>query len=86
MARPLRIQYPGAVYHVMCRGNDRREIFRSEDDRVMFLRLLSRSLNIYSTKLHAYVLMSNHFHLLVETPLGNLAEFMRHFNITYTSV
>ena len=85
MARPLRIQYPGAVYHVMCRGNDRRDIFRSDDDRVMFLRLLSRSLNIYSIKLHAYVLMSNHFHLLVETPLGNLAEFMRHFNITYTS-
>ena len=85
MARPLRIQYPGAVYHVMCRGNDRRDIFESEDDREMFLRLLTRSLNIYSIKLHAYVLMSNHFHLLVETPLGNLAEFMRHFNITYTS-
>lgn len=85
MARPLRIQYPGAVYHVMCRGNDRREIFRSDDDRVMFLRLLSRSLNIYTIKLHAYVLMQDHFHMLVETPLGNLADFMRHFNITYTS-
>ena len=56
MARPLRIQYPGAVYHVMCRGNDRKVIFRSEDDRVMFLRLLTRSLNIYSIKLHAYAL------------------------------
>ena len=51
----------------------------------MFLRILFRSLNIYSVKLYAYVLMQNHFHLLVETPLGNLAEFMRHFNISYTS-
>ena len=84
MARALRIQYPDAVYHVMCRGNDRREIFCSDDDRTTFLHLLSLSLNIYSVKLHAYVLMMDHFHLLVETPLGNLSEFMRHFNITYT--
>ncbi|MBE0577399.1 MAG: transposase [Desulfuromonadales bacterium] len=85
MARPLRIQYAGAVYHVMCRGNDRQEIFLDDEDRTTFLRILSRSFNIYSVKLHAYVLMPNHFHLLVETPLGNLAEFMRQFNITYTS-
>ncbi|MCM2357752.1 MAG: transposase [Geobacteraceae bacterium] len=85
MARPLRIQYPGAVYHVTCRGNERRSIFQDEDDRKKFLRILSQSLNIYAVKLHAYVLMDNHFHLLVETPLGNLSEFMRHFNITYTS-
>jgi REP element-mobilizing transposase RayT len=85
MARSLRIQYPGAVYHVMCRGNDRREIYLDDDDRAAFLRILALSLNIYTIKLHAYVLMRNHFHLLVETPLGNLAEFMRHFNITYTS-
>jgi REP element-mobilizing transposase RayT len=69
----------------MCRGNDRQEIFLDDDDRATFLRILSQSLNIYSVKLHAYVLMPNHFHLLVETPLGNLAEFMRQFNITYTS-
>jgi putative transposase len=85
MARPLRIQYPGAVYHVTCRGNERRNIFQDDDDRKKFIRLLSQSLNIYAAKLHAYVLMDNHFHLLVETPLGNLSEFMRHFNITYTS-
>jgi REP element-mobilizing transposase RayT len=84
MARPLRIQYPGAVYHVTCRGIERRKIFLDDKDREKFLRLLSLSLNIYSAKLHAYVLMDNHFHLLVETPLGNLGEFMRHFNITYT--
>lgn len=85
MARPLRIQYPGAVYHVTCRGNERRGTFRDDEDRETFLRILGQSLNIYSVKLHAYVLMDNHFHLLVETPLGNLGEFMRHFNITYTS-
>jgi putative transposase len=84
MVRPLRIQYPGAVYHVTCRGNERRNIFRNDEDRQEFLRLLSLSLNIYSVKLFAYVLMNNHFHLLVETPLGNLGEFMRRFNITYT--
>jgi REP element-mobilizing transposase RayT len=68
----------------MCRGNDRREVFRSDSDRTAFLHFLSLSLNIYSVKLHAYVLMTDHFHFLLETPLGNLAEFMRHFNITYT--
>lgn len=85
MARPLRIQYSGAVYHLTCRGNERRDIFWGDDDRQIFLRILSQSLNIYSVQLHAYALMSNHFHLLVATPLGNLSEFMRHFNITYTS-
>jgi len=84
MARPLRIQYPGAVYHVTCRGNERRNIFEDDEDRRIFLRFIAQSINIYSVKLHAYVLMGNHFHLLVETPLGNLGEFMRHFNITYT--
>lgn len=84
MTRPLRIQYPGATYHVTCRGNEQKEIYRDDEDRKTFLRILSQSLTIYSVHLHAYVLMENHFHLLVNTPLGNLAEFMRHFNITYT--
>ncbi len=85
MARPLRIQYPDAVYHVTCRGNERQAIFKDDADRNRFLQILTRSLNIYTVKLHTYVLMTNHFHLLVETPLGNLSEFMRKFNITYTS-
>lgn len=85
MARPLRIQYPDAVYHVTCRGNERQVIFKDDADRTRFLQTLTQSLNIYTVKLHTYVLMSNHFHLLVETPLGNLSEFMRKFNITYTS-
>ena len=85
MARPLRIQYPGAMYYVTCRGNERKEIFRCDQDRKEFLDLLAQSVNIYNIKIYSYVLMNNHFHLLVETPLGNLGEFMRHFNIIYTS-
>jgi putative transposase len=84
MARPLRIQYPGAVYHVTCRGNERNDIFKGDADRKRFIQILIQSINIYSIKLYSYVLMSNHFHLLIETPKGNLSEFMRHFNITYT--
>ena len=84
MARPLRIQYPGAVYHVTCRGNDRQDVFRDDEDRKRFLQMLIQSLNIYSVKLYSYVLMTNHIHLLIETPKGNLSEFMRKFNITYT--
>jgi len=71
MARPLRIQYPDAVYHVTCRGNEKQNIFRDDADRVRFLRQLNQSVNIYTVKLHSYVLMNNHFHLLVETRLGS---------------
>jgi len=84
MARPLRIEYPGAVYHVTCRGNEQKEIFRDDADRSKFIACLSESAVIYSVRLYGYVLMSNHFHLLLETPLGNLGEFMRRFNVTYT--
>jgi REP element-mobilizing transposase RayT len=85
MARPLRIDYPHAFYHVTCRGNERREIFRDDSDRETFLQKLQTSLEIYQVRLHAYVLMSNHFHLIVQTPKANLSEFMRHFNISYTA-
>jgi putative transposase len=84
MARPLRIQYPSAVYHVTCRGNERKDVFKDDADRKRMLQILEQSIKIYTVKLYSYVLMNNHFHLLLETPLGNLAEFMRHFNITYT--
>ena len=85
MARPLRIQYPGAVYHVTHRGNGRQAIFIQDADRYQFLKILFHAQYIYSVLLHGYVLMENHFHLLAETPRGNLSEFMRYFNITYTS-
>ena len=83
--RPLRIQYPGAYYHVTCRGNERRKIFLDAQDHKIFLEKLSRSLDIYNVSLLTYVCMQNHFHLLVTTPDGNLSEVMRHFNISYTS-
>ena len=74
MARPLRIQYRDAYYHVTCRGNDRRSIYREDSDRELFLEKLKASLEIYGVALHAYVLMGNHFHLLVQTPKANLSE------------
>ena len=85
MARPLRIQYENAYYHVTCRGNARQNIFSSDTDRSAFLDYLGRSAYIYQVEILAYVLMSNHFHLMVKTPRGNLQEFMRHFNISYTA-
>ncbi len=84
MARPLRIQYPGAYYHVMNRGNRREDIFVTEQDREVFLDALADSCETYHIKLISYVLMSNHFHLLVQTQQANLSEFMRHFLVSYT--
>lgn len=86
MTRALRILIPGAYYHVTCRGNERKAIFKDDIDRQAFIEKLRGSLVIYQVELHAYVLMSNHFHLMVSTPRGNLSEFMRHFNVSYTSV
>lgn len=85
MARALRIQYPDAYYHVTCRGNERKAIFKNQSDINIFLEKLSDSLEIFNVILLAYVCMQNHFHLLLKTPKGNLSEFMRHFNICYTS-
>lgn len=85
MARPLRIQYPGAVYHVSHRSDGRKKIFRNDEDFQHCIELLERSVWTYNVTLHSFVLMPSNFHLLVETPLGNLSEFMRHFIISYTS-
>lgn len=85
MSRPLRVEYPGAVYHITCRGNEKKAIFIDGVDRESFLEILVQSKNIFGVRVYAYVLMDNHFHLLLETPLGNLSQFMRRFNITYTS-
>jgi REP element-mobilizing transposase RayT len=84
MARPLRLEFPGAVWHVTCRGNERKAIFRDEEDRLQFLGTLGRVVTMFRWKLHAYVLMGNHFHLLVETPEPNLSRGMRQVNGIYT--
>ena len=84
MARPLRINYAHGFYHVTCRGNESRNIFKDDQDRILFLGKLKTSLEIYSVKLHAYVLMSNHYHLLIETPKSGLNRALRYLNGVYT--
>lgn len=84
MSRPIRIQYPGAVYHVMNRGNARQAIFRTPDHYQLFLRCLAEAVQLWRLKLHAFSLMPNHYHLLIETPAGNLSRAMRHLNHVYT--
>ncbi len=83
MARPLRIQYPGAWYHVTCRGNERISIFRDDTDRRKFINLLEESAEDFGVEVHGFCLMSNHFHLLLKTPLANLNRFMQRFNTAY---
>jgi REP element-mobilizing transposase RayT len=85
LARPLRIEYPGALYHVTSRGNDKKDIFRSIKDREKFLSYLSSAWERHGAVFHAYCLMSNHFHLMLETPLGNLSRIMKHINGSYTT-
>jgi REP element-mobilizing transposase RayT len=83
MARPLRIELADGYYHVMNRGNNRQDIFLSDKDRKSFMEALADSCEIYQAHLMVYVLMTNHFHLLVQTARANLSEFMRHFLVTY---
>ena len=85
MARPLRIQYPGAFYHITSRGNERKDVFKIKKDRERFLSYLESSTKRYGARIHAYCLMNNHYHLLVETPEGNLSQIMRHINGAYTT-
>jgi REP element-mobilizing transposase RayT len=80
MARPLRIEYPGAFYHVTSRGNERKAVFKSRRDREKFLTYLETATERYGAAIHAYCLMGNHYHLLIETPLGNLSKIMQHIN------
>ena len=84
MARPLRIEYAGAVYHVMARGNRAQAIFRDDQDRLGFLETLGEACEKTGWRVHAYVLMGNHYHLLVETPEGNLVAGMKWLQGTYT--
>jgi putative transposase len=85
MARPLRIVYPGAFYHVTSRGNEQKDVFKSQRDREKFLEYLESATERYGAVVHAYCLMSNHYHLLLETPGGNLSQIMRHINGAYTT-
>lgn len=84
MSRPLRIEYPGAYYHVMNRGAGRKAIYAHDEHRQIFLELLRELQEMFKAETHAYCLMDNHYHLLLSTPLGNLSRSMRHLNGVYT--
>ena len=86
MARPLRIEYPGAVYHVTSRGNEKKAVFKTDQDRINFLNTLQHVNKRYHWICHAYCLMDNHYHLLIETPDGNLSIGMRQLNGVYTQI
>ncbi len=83
MARPLRIEYPGALYHITSRGNAKQDIFLDVEDRKMFLRILTKVVREHEWKCYSYCLMSNHYHFLVETPKANLSRGMHMLNCIY---
>lgn len=84
MVRPLRIIYPNAWYHVMNRGRSRIQIYRESGDYTAFVELLKDASEMWKVNVASYCLMSNHYHLLVQTPQANLSRFMRHINGVYT--
>ncbi|MGE3296063.1 MAG: transposase [Porticoccaceae bacterium] len=84
MARPLRLEFPNAIYHVTARGNARSDIFLDDEDRELFLVCLGEVVTRFGWLCHAYCLMGNHYHLMIETPEGNLSLGMRQLNGVYT--
>ncbi len=86
MSRPIRIEYPGAVYHVTAQGNEKKTVFKDDLDRTSFLNTLHQVNRRYHWICHTYCLMDNHYHLLIETPDGNLALGMRQLNGVYTQL
>jgi len=85
MSRPLRIEYEGAFYHIIARGQRKEKIFYSDNDKKTFLRKLNETLIKYSIKLYCYCLMNNHYHLLIETQNANLSHAMHYFNASYSN-
>ena len=85
MARPLRIEYSGAFYHVTSRGNERKAVYKSQRDREKFFSYLESATERYGAVVHVFCLMDNHYHLLIETPSGNLSQIMHHINGAYTT-
>lgn len=84
MARPIRIEYSGAVYHITTRGNDRQSIYETKADRYRFLTIVEQACKRYQWSVYAYCLMDNHYHLLIETREPTLSKGMRHINGVYT--
>jgi putative transposase len=84
MARPLRIEFPGALYHVTSRGDRQEMIFDDDQDRTAFLKILGEIVSRFRWRCHAYCLMGNHYHLMIETPEANLTQGMRQLNGVFT--
>ncbi|MDD2710311.1 MAG: transposase [Verrucomicrobiae bacterium] len=84
MARPIRIEFEGAIYHITARGNERRAIFHTELDRSIFLTTLAEMVERFAVILYGYCLMGNHYHLILETPRGNLSRALGWLQTTYT--
>lgn len=84
MARPVRVEFPDACYHVMNRGLGRHRAFSAETDHQRFIALLEDITGRWAAAIYAYCCMSTHYHLLLQTPLGNLSRIMRHIDGVYT--
>jgi REP element-mobilizing transposase RayT len=84
MARPIRVEYAGAVYHIMARGNQGQKIYADDGDRRMWSATVSEACRRTGWRIHAWVLMGNHYHLLLETPEANLVSGMKWLQGTYT--
>jgi putative transposase len=84
MSRPLRLEFAGALYHVTSRGNEKKSVYLDDADYELFLALLTEVCQRFNWVIHAYCLMTNHYHLVVETPDSNLSRGMRHLNGVYT--
>ena len=86
MARPIRIEFSGALYHVTSRGNRQEDNYEDDTDRSVFLSVLEKTGSTHNWICHAYCLMSNHYHLLIETPDSNLSKGMRQLNGVYNRI
>ncbi|MCB1693639.1 MAG: transposase [Pseudomonadales bacterium] len=84
MSRPVRIEFPGAHYHVTSRGTNEQAVFLDDEDRAVFLNVLDGVVSRFNWRVHAYVLMDNHYHLVVDVPDANLSKGMRQLNGVYT--
>ena len=84
MSRPIRIEFSNALYHVTARGDRREDIFEDDEDQQMFLSTLAQVITQFNWICHAWCLMDNHYHLMIQTPDGNLSKGMRQLNCVYT--
>jgi REP element-mobilizing transposase RayT len=84
MTRPLRLEFPGALYHVTARGNRSNAIFRDDTDRLVWLEIIAQTCQRHHCSVHSYCQMGNHYHLMIETAFANLSQAMRHLNGLYS--